>query len=301
MDDPLASIERAIALADPGDTILVRGGVYEGALSISQGGEEGAPITIMGYPGERPVIDGSGTPANTDLVSITASNIHFEGFEVTDATRSGISVWSSENITIADNIIHDSVRNGIWIGSDRLGVSSGHVVENNDIFNNVLENQARVWDEGWARGIAIDVSTDTIVRDNAVFKNYGEGIGGLSSSDVTYTDNIVYDNFSVQMYFDNTQNITAEDNILFHTGAEEFFRDGEPGVGILIANEQTAFELATVGMMVQDNTFAGVEPVYYDGSYGWGGGISNSVLGPNTVLSANEVDPDWLEDENMLV
>jgi parallel beta-helix repeat protein len=300
IDDPFATIERAVAMAKPDDVILVRGGTYKGPVQISQGGEEGAPVKIMGFPGERPVIDGSGTPANTDLVLISDAHVHFEGFEVTGATRTGIAVWSTHDVTIADNIIHDTVRGGIWIGSDKLGESYGHVVEGNDVFNTGLENEAKVWDSGWPRGIAIDVSTDTIVRDNMVFKNYGEGIGGLSSSNIQYIDNIAYDNYSAQMYFDNTQDITATGNILFHTGDQDFFRNGKPGIGILIANEETQYEMSTTDILVRDNTFAGVKSVFYDGSYGWGGGISNSVLSPNKVLEADEVDEDWLAPGDLL-
>lgn len=300
IDDPLASIDRAVELAGPGDVILVRGGIYDGPVSIWQGGEEGNPLTIMAYPGERPVIDGSGTPPNTDLVTISGSHVHFEGFEVTGATGTGISVWSAQNVTVMDNVIHDTVSGGIWVGADQPGISSGHLIEGNDVFDTVLENESKVWSEGWARAIGVDVSTDTIIRGNMVFENYGEGLGVLSSSDVQFVDNIAYDNYSVQMYFDNSQNITAKDNILFQTGNEEFYNNGNPGVGILIANEYTEYELATTGILVKDNIFAGVEPVYYDDSYGWGGGITDSVLSPNEVLAADDVDPDWLAPEELI-
>lgn len=153
----------------------------------------------------------------------------------------------------------------------------------------------------WPRALAIDATTDTIVRDNLVFKNYGEGIGALSSTDIEIVGNIVYDNYSVQMYLDNTQDITATGNKLFETGDTEFYRKGEPGLGILVANERTEFEMATTGIDVKDNLYAGVETARYDGSYGWGGGITDSILGPGTVITPDKVNPDWPYDEEEYV
>jgi hypothetical protein len=294
VDSPLATIGQAIYLAKPGDVILVRGGVYEGPLAIWKGGRDGAPVTIKAFPGERPIIDGDGTRADTDLVSITASHVEFSGFEVRGATRSGISVWSAKDVALIDNVVHDAVRGGIYVGSDKLGVSSGHLLDGNVVYNTVLENSARNWSEGWARAVAMDNSTDTVVRNNTIFKNYGEGVGSVSSTDILYKNNIVYDNFSVQVYLDNVQDFTATDNIIFHSGDTDFFRYKEPGIGLLIANEYTTYEMPSERITVQDNIFADVEPVFYDGSYGRGGGISDSSLGPNTILPFSAIDPEWL-------
>ena len=109
------------------------------------------------------------------------------------------------------------------------------MIEDNVDLQHSLENAPWNSGNGWPRALAIDVSTDTMCGDT-VFKNYGEGIGALSSSHLQYIDNIVYDNYSVQMYFDNAQDVTATDNILFHTGDQKFFRYGKPASGLLIAN-----------------------------------------------------------------
>ncbi|WP_068112700.1 right-handed parallel beta-helix repeat-containing protein [Tropicimonas marinistellae] len=295
-DAPLATIQKAISMAGAGDTIVVRDGTYKEQLDIWAGGDATADLTIMGYPGERPIIDGSETPPGTSLVVISEPYVTFTGFEIQNATGSGVSLWSTQYVTISDNIIHDTYKGGIWMGSDRLGDSTGHLIEGNVVYNTCLMNEARDADGGWPRGIGVDVSTDTTVRDNVVFKNYGEGIGALSSSDVEILDNIVYDNFSVQIYLDNTQDMLVTGNKVFHTGDEEFFRDGEPGRGIMIANEYTEFEMATREVIVQENTYSGVETVYYNDSFGWGGGIEDSVLGPGYIVAEDDIDPGWISD-----
>lgn len=294
IDDPFASIEKAVSAAGTGDLILVRDGTYKGQVNIWNGGELGAELKIKAYPGEHPVIDGSGTPLGTDLVVISASNVVFDGFEVKNSQRSGITVWSSENVTISDNIVHTTQQSGIWIGSDKLGISSGHLIEGNAVFDTGLSNQDLAASQGWPRAIGVDVSSDTIVRDNHVFENYGEGIGALSSTKIEISKNFVYDNYSVQIYLDNVQDVTASDNFIFHTFEEEFYRDGEPGIGILIANENTQYEMATSGLLIQGNTYAGVESAFYDGSYGWGGGMTDSTIGNEYIASGGDYSSDWL-------
>ncbi len=62
IDHPLKTIQEAIERASPGDTILIRGGLYDaangnGALCFNNGGLPGEPLTIEAYPGEQPIID----------------------------------------------------------------------------------------------------------------------------------------------------------------------------------------------------------------------------------------------------
>lgn len=293
-DSPFRTLDHAINAAAPGEIIAVREGVYHQTVNAWKSGTEGNPITIVAYPGENAVIDGSGSGVNVDLVTISGSHVVFEGFEIRDASRSGISVWSANNVTLKNNVIHDAVKGGIWVGSDRDGGSHSNLIEGNVVYRTCLENSAKNWNEGWARAIGVDVSKDTIIKDNIVFDNYGEGIGVLSSSGIRYIGNTVYDNFSVQMYFDNSQDVIVTDNRVFHTGDTEFFRDANAGIGILIANEYTQFQKASDGYDISGNILAGVGAPRYDGSYGWGGGLTGSDIDDNTILGFDQVSDEWI-------
>ncbi len=55
---PLSTITAGIRAAKAGDTVNIRGGVYNEILGISKGGKAGAPLVIRGVPGERVVISG---------------------------------------------------------------------------------------------------------------------------------------------------------------------------------------------------------------------------------------------------
>ena len=56
---PFRTIQHAYDKAGPGDIIVLRGGTYREAVSLSnKSGKEGAPITLKAYPGEKPVLSG---------------------------------------------------------------------------------------------------------------------------------------------------------------------------------------------------------------------------------------------------
>jgi hypothetical protein len=57
-----STINSAIAAASPGDVIALRGGTYTltANLSFEAVGTEGNPVTVMGYPGEWPVLNLNG-------------------------------------------------------------------------------------------------------------------------------------------------------------------------------------------------------------------------------------------------
>jgi len=60
---PFATVARALQSAQPGDAVVLRGGVYhQGEIDAPRSGSPGAPIVIRAYAGEMAVLDG-GDPA----------------------------------------------------------------------------------------------------------------------------------------------------------------------------------------------------------------------------------------------
>ena len=56
---PFQNISSGAAVAMPGDTVLVSGGIYRERVAPANSGKENAPITYMAAPGERVVITAS--------------------------------------------------------------------------------------------------------------------------------------------------------------------------------------------------------------------------------------------------
>ena len=139
---PVKSINKAAQLAQAGDTVLVGAGTYNGTVSISKNGTASGQITFKPADGAHVVIDGAGTPANTDLVVITGDYITFQGFEVANAKRTGIGLWGSHDSKVLDNNVHDSFRAGVYAGGS-VGQSYNNVIDGNAVWRNVKENMSK--------------------------------------------------------------------------------------------------------------------------------------------------------------
>ena len=141
---PFRTIARGIAAATPGDTIFVRAGTYKDPSDESmvmlrnKNGTADAWITLAGYPGERPVIDGSGWDPKYALWRVVgvqqSSYIEIRGFEIVGTAKSdqqpssGIELLDSHHVRVSDNRIHDVGGGGF------SSIFSNHF----DVVNNVI-------------------------------------------------------------------------------------------------------------------------------------------------------------------
>ncbi|GIW44497.1 MAG: hypothetical protein KatS3mg077_1779 [Candidatus Binatia bacterium] len=137
------TIQAALNAAGPGDTVLVRAGVYSEKVRFTNGGAPGAFLTLSAAPNETVVLDGAGvTGANMILVE-SKSWVRIQGLElrnnlqVTDGSGIRI-VGSGSHIEIRDNRIHDMRgKNAMGItvyGTDPAPISD-LVIEGNEIFD----------------------------------------------------------------------------------------------------------------------------------------------------------------------
>lgn len=128
---PWATINHAIELVGPGDTVMVRGGHYllRAQVRARNSGRSNAWIVLMGYPGEDPILDAQLIPRSklvkdgldngafqiegvsyVRVASLTVINSHDAGFTVRDSSNidlindetdgtfsSGIAVWDTDH------------------------------------------------------------------------------------------------------------------------------------------------------------------------------------------------------------
>ncbi len=133
---PWRTLQHAADMLAPGDTVYVRGGIYNERVRITHSGTSGNVITFAAYPNETPVIDGTGIRVKSGwdaLVHIqNASYLKFQGFEIRNfKTRRinrvpiGILVrGAGAYIEIRANRIHDIKTNyqGV-VGGDAHGIA----------------------------------------------------------------------------------------------------------------------------------------------------------------------------------
>ncbi len=138
IDKPFGSIQKAQELANPGDTVYIRGGTYhirEDQISkvvsglfacityLDKSGTEGHTIKYWAYPGEAPVFDFSAVkPQGQRVVGIyvIGSYIHLKGLEMTGIQTTitthteSYCIYSRGNYNIYEEIsMHDNVGTGL--------------------------------------------------------------------------------------------------------------------------------------------------------------------------------------------
>jgi hypothetical protein len=191
----------APAAVKPGDTIWLRGGVYNAAADgytayhSKLNGTSTAPVIVRQYPGERAIIDGVNSGAKTPALRVDGAWSWFWGFEITTSqpTRSinegrnhAIEVYGPNtkliNLTIYDN----GQGIGFWdqaVDSEAYG---------NLIFNNGWIAQ----DRGHGHGIYTQNSTGLKkFRDNIILSQFGYNVqiyGSAAMSNFLFDGNVFF-------------------------------------------------------------------------------------------------------------
>ena len=145
-EEPLRSLGRVAELVGPGDTVLLRGGVYDVIgehvyVSVTMSGSSGAPITIKSYPGETAIFDGYLHPWHPrtygDGRSVSSPNLfrftgeHTVWEDITFRNGVGRAFYVIGNHNVYRGIVsHDHHSDGIYLQG------SFNLVENCDSFNN---------------------------------------------------------------------------------------------------------------------------------------------------------------------
>ncbi len=101
---PWRSIKHAADMVGAGDTVYVRKGIYEEAVSFNKSGDPQNLIRFKACDSEVPIIEGEGTGGGT-AVRIHGSYFQLEGFEIRN-WDTGIEM-TGHHIEIADCCVHD--------------------------------------------------------------------------------------------------------------------------------------------------------------------------------------------------
>lgn len=128
-DRAFKSIEKAIEVVQPGETILIRGGTYllSNTITIKKSGSRGNLINLCAYPGQIPILDFSNGSASSNGLKIKASFWHVKGLVIQNAGEKGIRISGSNNIientttrTNGDGGIklHDGAANNLILNCD---------------------------------------------------------------------------------------------------------------------------------------------------------------------------------------
>jgi len=152
---PWATLAHAQDMAEPGDTVFLRGGTYEfddavrdcasrtesvEVVSLTKSGTADRPIRYTAYRGETPVLDFSGVLDDCRIkgVSVTADHLVLDGLEITGVRQNNSlnneswGVWVDGDDNVFDRLdVHHNMGAGVFIQD-----GAGNLVRNSDAHDN---------------------------------------------------------------------------------------------------------------------------------------------------------------------
>ena len=200
------TIQGAIDCAVAGETIVVAAGTYEENIVVDKS------LTIQAA--SSPVIDGGGNLGPG--VHITAANVTFQGFTITNFTCTptagiGALLVEGDGAIIDDNTIYDIVTTGDPI-NDPAGIGIDVHASNVEVTNNIVHDVGSIgirvrhdWDT------APTVSNNVLLENNEVYRtaNTGVLVTGYAKG-VTVRQNEIYESLEPTEY-----------SLFVHYGAED--------------------------------------------------------------------------------
>ncbi|CAO4145751.1 right-handed parallel beta-helix repeat-containing protein [Methylorubrum extorquens] len=316
LESPFASLEYAHAKAQPGDTILLRGGVYNplSGIDLKSDGTSGKPITIASFPGEHAVLDGSRLPQGDYVINMQdASWNHLVGVEIRNGSEGGLIMQGNSHDNIIEQLdVHHNGGRSEWDGK---GISLYGTGGNNLFLNNDSHDNRDLHGDN-ADGFQISsTGQGNVLSGNRAWGNSDDGFDlfnvqyGTQSGAVHLEGNWAFDNG-----FDASGNPLGDGNG-FKLGGQrpdagsgsgghtlvhnEAWSNGGSGFDENDATAPSALEGNTAhdngsynfGFWEQDNTFQG------DVSYGSGRlAISGSSSGSSWDVDAVPVATDPMTD-----
>lgn len=189
--NPWKTVAHAVNTMVAGDTTYVRGGVYnEGLIRFKKSGTAAAPIKLLNYPGESPIIDFRDKTAFHRILVSHASGtnvamgwITIQGFEIRNG-YDGIKFYNLHDSVIQLNWIHDSLTNGIFGGGGHHNIFDRNIINHNGNFTECARTGLPTPCKS-QHGIYAHGDAYTIIN-NLIYDNIAFGIQQNGSSTSTY-------------------------------------------------------------------------------------------------------------------
>ncbi len=241
---PWRTIQHAADKVQPGDTVEVEGGTYNEIVTMkSSGNASQGYITFTNYPGQKPVLDGTGLSVGRGergLFSLEGafSYIIIQGFEIRNfksSTKGEVPVGidfegSGSNIEILDNHIHNiaqtlktcNASNALAIAI--YGTQAPAAISNLTLSGNEIDHNTT----GCSENVSFDGNVQYFVETNNLVHD-GDNIGLDNIGFEGVSPNPAYDQARDGWVFQNTiYKISSTTNPVYQdqVGADAYYCDG---------------------------------------------------------------------------
>jgi hypothetical protein len=242
---PWRTIQHAANSVNPGDTVQVEGGVYNEIVTIpTSGNATQGYITFTNYPGQSPVVDGTGlsvgSSGQTGLFSLegTHNYIIIQGFEIRNFSSSvknaspvGIDFEGAGSyVEILNNHVHNIVQTltscntANALGMAIYGTQAPASINNLTLVGNEVDHNTT----GCSENVSLDGNVQYFVETNNLVHD-GDNIGLDNIGFEGVSPNVTYDQARDGWVFQNTlYNLTSTTNPVYHfkPGADGYYCDG---------------------------------------------------------------------------
>jgi hypothetical protein len=242
---PWRTIQHAANTVKAGDAVQVRAGTYNEIVTMqTSGNSTSGYITFRNYPGELPILDGTGlavgSSGQTGLFSLegTFNYIIIQGFEIrnySSSTRGKVPVGidfegAGNNIEILNNHIHNIVQTlsscnaANALGIALYGTQAPASINNITLWGNEIDHNTT----GCSENVSFDGNVQFFVQANNLVHD-GDNIGLDNIGFEGVSPNSAYDQARDGWVFQNTIfNISSTTNPVYHNqvGADAYYCDG---------------------------------------------------------------------------
>jgi hypothetical protein len=219
--NPWKSIVYAVSTIPDGNTLIIKEGVYTGKVKISKTFNKGLLLKSE-IPYHAKLTN------DQQVISLVkeAANITIEGFEITHNSASAkplvvhIDGWggrSVKNITLRNNIIHDSYNNDLL----KINYGAEEIIVECNIFYNQGDSDEH---------IDINSVANITVRDNVFFNDFPKSNRKITNKSSSFI--VIKDSNDNEDRFHGSENITVARNIFFNwqgSHGQSFVLVGEDG------------------------------------------------------------------------
>lgn len=267
VSDNFQTIQEAINLANPGDTIFVKNGTYYEHVIVNR------TVSLVGENRETTIIDGSGIGT---VMKVTADNVTIMGFTIRNSGKewidSGLALRQVKNCSLSGNNITANNGHGIYL----------YTSPNNSIFgNNIAANN---WGGMW---ISTSSNYNSITGNN-VTANKGNGIWLDSSNYNSIFGNNIANNKDGLVFCGPSNNRIVGNNIANNRG---------DGIRLFFSSNNTIFHNNFVENQQQFYTFKSYGNLW-DDSYPSCGNYWSNFTGVDVKSGSyqNETGSDGIGD-----